>query len=300
MSGNAESLALAGQQFGVISRAEALHFLTLPQLAYRLRVGSWVQVFPRVYRVAGAPKTWRQTLEALSRWAGKGSALSHRTAAALHGLSRFEPGPLEVTMTRQRRVPQGVRVHPVGALPAKDIAEVDELRATSATRTLLDLSAATDLPTLRATLDEALRRKLTTLERLNAAVARSKNRPGMPDLRKLLHEFAGGDGPTQSELEALVFEVIDSCGLPKPKKQRAVRVGSKVRRVDFSFVKEGVIIEADGYAHHATLESFEDDRARNNSLTAKGFRVLHWTWQALRDRPEELVLELLATLNARR
>lgn len=42
---------------------------------------------------------------------------------------------------------------------------------------------------------------------------------------------------------------------------------------------------------------YEDERLRNNSLVAGGLRVLHWTWQALNDRPEELIAELSAALN---
>lgn len=294
----ASCLEEAEARFGVVTRAEALGALTVKQLEHRLEDKAWFRVFPRVYRVAGAPQCWRQTLEALSLWAGKGAALSHRTAAALHGFARFTEEPLEVTVTRCRRAPSGVKLH-FAALPTKDVAEVQDLSVTSATRTLLDLCAATDLPTMRATIDEALRRKLTTLARLSSAAASSKNRPGVPDLRRLIHEFDGGDGPTESELEALVMELIESVGLPRPRRQRVVRAGNRVRRLDFSFADTRIVIEADGYAHHAGIESFEEDRERRNSLTVQNFKVLHWTWQAMKERPEDLLGELFAVLNTR-
>ena len=77
-----------------------------------------------------------------------------------------------------------------------------------------------------------------------------------------------------------------------------VRVGNRVRRLDFSFADTRIVIEADGYAHHASIESFEEDRERRNSLTVQKFRVLHWTWQAMKERPENLLSELFALLNA--
>ncbi len=77
-----------------------------------------------------------------------------------------------------------------------------------------------------------------------------------------------------------------------------MRLAPRGRRVrlDFRIPGTRVAIEADGYAHHATLSAFEGDRVRSNALTAAGYRVLHWTWQALRERPEELIDELWATL----
>ena len=70
-------------------------------------------------------------------------------------------------------------------------------------------------------------------------------------------------------------------------------------RLDFVFTAQRVIIEADGYAWHSDTKSFEADRARDNALTARGFRVLRWTWKALDERPDELIAELLLLLNAR-
>lgn len=290
----------AATRFGVMKRAEVLGFITKRQFGRRLARGGLVRVFPSVYRVAGAPETFRQKLEALTIWAGKGAALSHRTAAALHAFSRFKEGPLEVTLTSQQRAPAGVTVHRTDALLKDDLDEVDDLPVTSAARTLIDLSAATDQFTMRASLDEALRRKLTTVDELRAALEKRKGRPGVPELLALTHEFDGGDGPTESELEAAMLELICSSGLPRPARQKRGRAGDKRVRVDFLFEREGVILEGDGYEHHSGVDEFEAERERNNLLTAAGFFVLHWTWRALQERPMELLNQLLATLNARR
>lgn len=295
-----QCLREAETRSGVIVRAEALRHLSARQVRRRLTSGAWARLFPNVYRVAGAPETWKQKVEALLIWAGKKAALSHRTAAALHGFSHFAEGPLEVTLISQQRAPEGVSVHRTDALLKADVTEVDDLRVTSATRTLMDISAATDQYTLRASVDQALRSKWTTLDHLRAAVASRKGRPGAPELLALLREFDGGDGPTESELESLMLELIDSCGLPRPRRQKRGSTTDKRVRVDFLFEEQGVILEGDGYEHHSGVDQFEAERERNNLLTAGGFFVLHWTWRALHDRPEELINQLLATLNARR
>jgi Protein of unknown function (DUF559) len=295
-----QCLQRAAEQFGVLSRADALEFLSEDQLRSRLDSKAWVRLFPAVYRVEGAPTGWRQSLEALARWAGRGAALSHRTAAALHGLKGFAEGPFEVSLIRSARSPQGVTVHRVDGFVPSDLASVHDLQVTSVTRTLADLAARTAAPELRDAMDQALREKSTTLAMLARALKRSKWRPGVGDLRHLLNEFEGAGGPTESELEAEVLGLLDSIGLPRPRIQRPVRSGDKGLRLDLCFDAEKVVIEADGYAYHSSIERFEDDRQRNNILMLSGFRVLHWTWAALQDRPEELLNELLALLASRR
>ena len=91
--------------------------------------------------------------------------------------------------------------------------------------------------------------------------------------------------------------MIAAAGVPRPKVQWAVVAGSKQRRLDLFFKDQGVVVEADGYATHSGIDSFEDDRVRNNSLAVSGLLVLHWTWRALHDRPEELIAELYVALN---
>ncbi len=290
-------LKRAAAQFGVVTRAGALRFLSVDQLRSRLASKAWVRMFPSVYRVEGAPTSWRQSLEALSLWAGPKAALSHATAAAVHGLRGFGEGALEVTAPYAVRAPKGVVVHRALRLSRSDVSDRSgDPRVTSVPRTLADLAATTGLRELRDVIDHALRVKKTTLGALVERVEASKNKPGVKDLRLLLREFEGAGGPTESELEARVLDLIVSNGLPRPRTQRVVWSHRQVRRVDFCFEAQRVVIEADGYAFHASVDCFEDDRRRNNQLLLKGFRVLHWTWAALKERPEELLNELFALL----
>ncbi len=295
-----KGLVAAGESQGLVTRAEALKFLTVRQIKTRLETGAWVCAFPWVYRVVGAPVTWRQSVEALLFWAGRGAVLSHRTAAILHGFSEFSGEPLDLTITRRMRIPDGVSLYRVKALPHGEITTVEDLSITSVTRTLVDLAALTDWLTLRTIYTQALREKKTTFEKLEEAVQRSKNRVGVIEARQLLRVLEGGGGPTESELEDVALGTISEGGLPRPKVQWVVVVGRKLRRLDLIFQDQGVVVETDGFAYHSGIETFEDDRERNNDLTISGFRVLHWTWRALRERPDELIAQLYVALNARR
>ncbi len=293
-----ECLRVAARQFGVLHRRQALEWLSRQQLDRRVRSKQWSFVLPQVLRVEGAPRSWHQELKALSLWAGQDYALSHRTAAALHGFRRFPAGPREVTLLRHRELPAPVVLHWTTRLPPRDLASVQGFRVTSVTRTLVDLAGIVSEADLRATVDEALNRKRTTIDRLAVALVEHASVAGVSALREIVREYQGGDGPCESELEARVFELLDRSGLPRPTRQRSITVAGRLRRLDFLFPDHDVIVEADGYATHASPMAFEKDRQRANSLTSRGFRVLQWTWRSLHDRPGELLRELKAVLDA--
>ncbi len=299
MGGDSElkALCLAARQQGVLRRDQAIACGLNPgQLWRRLQTGRWVCLMPGVYRVEGAPETWHQRLKAASLWAFREFALSHRTAAALLGFSRYREGPIELSVTRELRAAAGVTVHRVESLTPRALSSVLGLRVTSPTRTLLDLAAAEPEADVRASVDQALSRKWTTLHKLEAALTAAGRRRGMRLLRALLEDYLGGDGPSESELESRVVELFEAAGLPRPERQRTVRAGHRLRRLDFRLRGTPLVVEADGYAHHSSPAAFESDRARNNALTAQGFRVLHWTWAAVCERPDELIAELCRAL----
>lgn len=299
-------LSMAEQQLGVIRRDQVLAWLTERQLERRVKAKAWEPLLAGVYRIPGAPRSWHQDLKALALWAGRDYAFSHETAAALHGFQRFKQEKLVLSVARHVRTPVipdrgDVELHRVEPFGSKDRCTVSGVKVSSPTRTLLELGRGTTDDDLRATVDEALRRQLTTVEKLAVALTRQKKtRPrGLTFLRALVHEYQGGDGPCESELESLVLELILQSGLPRPERQKSIKVAGRFRRLDFFFEQFGVILEADGYAWHSNTVAFEKDRERRNSLIARGFVVLQWTWKALHERPEALVNELTAVLRAR-
>ena len=291
-------MKVAAGQFGVIHRKQArVAGMSNRQVEYRVLTGDWQRLYPCVYRVAGAPTSWRQQLMAVVLWAEQRCALSHRTAAALWGFARFREGPVELSVTRNLPAPHAATVHKLAALLPSETAVIDGMRVTTPTRTLLDLSAIEDRPTINACLDEALRRRWTTIEKLEMALARATHRRGVDVLRPLVAAIRGGEAPTESELERRVLDFLDAEGFPRPTTQARVFAGDKLRRLDFRFPGTKVVIEADGYASHSSAASFEKDRDRNDALVAHGYRVFHWTWAALRDRPEQLAARLQQALD---
>lgn len=288
-------LRQAAEQWGIITRSQALSTLGRGQIVRRLAVRAWLEVFPGIYRVEGAPESVHQRLVGIRFYLRHGFVFAHHCAAALHGLRNFALIGPELTSRRRVRLP-GVAAHRVDRLDRRDVATAQSYPVTSVTRTLFDLAGDLEFHILRDAVDHALQRKWTTVNRLAVALPRFAHYRGITKLRELVVGYQGGDGPSESELEARVLLVIEAAGVPRPTRQRAVVVAGRCRRLDFFWSAEKVVIEADGYATHSSPEAFESDRVRNNSLVARGFRVLHWTWSALHDRPAELVSELLGVL----
>lgn len=297
--GDVEVLRRAATQFGVVSRKDVLRHLSDEQLWSRVRRKLYEEVHPRTYRVSGAPQSWRQQLQALCLWLEHGLVFSHFTAAALHRVRGFDEGPLELTVARRVRAPIGVVIHQ-RVLPPRDSCDEQGFRVTTPARTVLDIGPALDDLQLRSAVDDLLGRKRLTLDKLEDCLVRAGSRSrASARLFALCREYRGGDGPTESELEIRLLGFFAQHGLPRPTKQKAIRVRGRGRRLDSFFEPYGVIVEGDGYAYHSSPEAFEDDRARINSLNAKGFVVLQWTWAALDDRPAELLSELKAVLRSR-
>ena len=99
-------------------------------------------------------------------------------------------------------------------------------------------------------------------------------------LKAVLARYRGGD--TRSELEALVAELCDAHGLPRPQENCVIE--GKVR--DFYWPRAGLVVEADSYAWHRSPSALNDDRERDVTLTLAGYRTLRFTWeQATRRRP---------------
>jgi very-short-patch-repair endonuclease len=107
--------------------------------------------------------------------------------------------------------------------------------------------------------------------------------------------------PPESELEARLYRLVDSSDLPKAERQYAIGQGTRSWRTDLAFVEERVVVEVDGYAFHAGREAWEADRARDNAMTRRGWRVLRFTWTDLQRRPDHVLAVISETLgqNAR-
>ncbi len=165
-------------------------------------------------------------------------------------------------------------------IPPDQIAYLDGIRFTSPALTTLDL-----IPELGGeVIDEALRRRATTLDQLHEALRQTPRRLGN-ELRALLLKDSR-DEPW-SEAERSFHRIIRGVDLSAPYRTNfPVRCGGLLALLDVAIPQLRLGFEIDGYAYHSSRAAFEHDRERDICLALAGWHVHHFSAAAVFDRPE--------------
>ena len=218
--------------------------------------------------------------------------MSHRSAAALANLRLPRPPRPEITVDANRApMAPGVVVHRSVDLCDDDLAICAGIPITRPSRLLVDLGAVVAPHHVERALDELVGRKAVTLAQVRLVLERvaARGRSGCGVLRDILDRRAGHEHLQLSHLEAQLLRHTQAAGLPPMVLQHPVVVGGRRRRIDFAFPELRLAIEVDGYESHSRYDTFEDDRVRANELELAGWRVLHFTWRQVCDRPDYVI-----------
>lgn len=291
-----ELFDLAARQHGVFSRAQADGLGHGPaQRRTWLTNGIITRHHPGVYRLTGAPSSWRQRVHAAVLWLPD-SLASHRTAAALHELRGCERAPVELVVERwtRRHRPPEILVHETKDLVAGDIGAIDGIPCTTLVRTLVDLPAVTHDQRVGDALDGATRYDPTVLDRVrrrHREVAR-RGRNGTTRLRRVLAARLDGE-QVDSGFERLALDLIATASLPRPVTQHQIRDGDFTCYLDLAWPDRRIAMECDSVEHHLNLTAFQWERDRRRHLIALGWTVLEFTWVDVTQRGG-MVLQTLA------
>lgn len=283
---------LASRQDGVVARAQLLALgIPGPTVDNRVRRGH-LEILRRGLYAVGPIRgpRWREWAAVLA--GGRGAAVSHRSAAYLWGLVHARPaGPVEVSVPPPRH-PRGPepRIHRA-TLPRNERTTLDGIPVTTVARTLLDLAAGPDSRPLERMVARAERQRLLDRADVSRVLDRHPGRAGTPTLRRIL---AHGGEPAflRSEAEARFLALVRAARLDPPEANALVRG----LEVDFLWRGPGLVVEIDGFAHHASRSAFESDRARDGTLAAAGLRVMRVTWRQLTARPEAVLVRVAQAL----
>jgi very-short-patch-repair endonuclease len=293
MAHSNKALQIALSQYGLLSSRQAREHGVSPGSFRRLtRSGGWEFVLPGVVRAPGFPESWHQKLKALCLWGGPQVAVSHQSAAALHGLDGFKQGPLEIVTPKfGGAVWQAAVVHQARPVRAGLMVK-DEIPVMNVLFTFLVLGSATSYLRVERALDDALYQQMVTPRGLLHVLENYGGRGvrGSATLRKLMLERRPGYVPPEGPLEADFILVVREAGLEMPERQ--IRIGGN--RIDFSYPDLRLRIELDGRWPHAQPEQFQRDRERDNKLVIAGDRVVRYTWYDVHSRPGYVVAQLRA------
>ncbi|MBV8217912.1 MAG: DUF559 domain-containing protein [Solirubrobacterales bacterium] len=231
---------------------------------------------------------------------GEGAVLSHRSAAALHGLRDWGHTKIEVTVPRRsRRSHEGVKVHCSTKLTDKDVTAVNNIPCTSIARTLLDLAEVVTHRQLERAFDQAeiIQAPLDIVAVLDQ-IARNPTRPGAKRCRRVLETHYIGKTPTANDNEEALLAITRPLGIPDPECNQYLVLddGGPAIKADFMWRDRRVIVEADSDKWHNTRQRFELDRVRDQRLIAAGWTIIRTTWKQMKYRPQELRPLLLKLL----
>jgi hypothetical protein len=224
---------------------------------------------------------------------GEGSALSHRTAAALWGIRRSASPVIEVTVPSRGASRPGIVIHRSRHLPPEHITRVERIPATTVARTLVDLAAVLPRRDLDRAIEQAERLRIFDLTALKRVIDASQGRRGLSPLNAAV-DAALAPEPTREELERLFLALCRAYGIPIP----LINIWIEGFEVDACWQKERVIVELDGWEFHRTRAAFERDRRRDAKLQLAGYRVLRVSWRWLESDPDEVAATLQALLQA--
>ena len=243
----------------MVTRAQLLDAGLSPDQVHRwVKAGRLIAVHRGVYAVGHLPPSpHAQTMAALLA-CGPTAVLSHRSAAKLWGLIRYD-GPIEVTAANTHRR-RGIIVHR-HRLTEADVTRHWGLPVTTVARTLADLAPVLAPAALTRAVNDARLARVLSLDDLPPRL-----RPGQTER------------PTRSASEDAFLRFIDRYQLPRPE-VNAVVAGYEV---DMLWRPQALIAELDGRQHEL---QFETDREKDADLLTAGHRVIRVTWERLTERP---------------
>jgi very-short-patch-repair endonuclease len=246
-------------QHGITTREQLLSAGLSPETIKRwLRNGRLIPLHRGVYAVGHLPPSPHAKTMAALLACGPTAVLSHRSAAKLWGLLRYD-GPIEVTADNTRRR-KGIIVHR-HRLTDAEVTHHWGLPVTTAARTLTDLASVLSPDTLTRAVNAARVASVLNVDDLP------------PKLRQ-----GQTPRPTRSALEDAFLRFIRRHRLPMPE----VNTHVAGYEVDMLWRPQRLIAELDGHQHEM---QFETDREKDADLLAAGHRVIRVTYERLTERP---------------
>ncbi len=279
--------ARADRRLGVFTAQEALAVgLTVDDIRAELRVRRWMRLRKGIYTTsevfAAADDRERHLLASVAVLLSldPGPALSHASAARLHGLLvPSSVGPeIRLSNDGQWRSGRGYRVARA-QLPSDDVESWLGFPTTTVPRTLVDCARQWSQLDSVIAFDAALHAKVVTRAQLHTAVLSARHRPGIAAAARA---FGLSDGRAESPLETKGRLRLVASGLPLPELQvDLLDEHGFVARLDAWYEEAALALEFDGWVKYADPRDGRtpaqvawDEKRREDRVRGTGARVV--------------------------
>ncbi|WP_030490604.1 DUF559 domain-containing protein [Micromonospora chokoriensis] len=299
---------------GLVTRRDMLRVAPAWTIQTAWRADRLVRLLPGVYGDAALIRHAKADLPMLARverdvarraalaYADGRGALSRLTALDVWGLRRQQPGePVYLDLPQGsglRHRPYLVVVHRSGfAVAPPQVVIRGGLPVTRLDRTLVDCWPLLPPVDRSSLLIRAVNDRLTTPQRLVAALIEVPRMPDRGALSDLLDRLGAG---CRSPLEVWGHDhVFTGPGMPTFTRQARVRFGARTIYLDMFAEVERVNIELDGATSHADPAEREIDLRRDALLATVGILVVRFSHRRLTADPAQVRQETLAILASR-
>jgi hypothetical protein len=286
-------------QHGVLTTNQAVTLgITRNTVRAHIAAHRWQQLHQGVYAAFTGPVPFHSRVWAGLLRAGATGTASHLTAACLDGLAN-EPGDIiHVTVEPSRRVTgrlDGIRLHYATRLAVMR----QPTRLPPRTRveeTVLDLvAAATTVDEVATWITRACQRRLTTPERLAAALVERKKIRWRGTVEAMVTDAGQG---VQSPLEMEYLRRVERAhALPVGIRNRPW-MARRVTWIDVDLDEYDLRVELDGRVGHEDEGRFRD-RRRDNRSTVSGKFTLRYGHAEVFGDPCGIATEVAAVLAMR-
>ncbi len=254
---------------GVATWSELKTSLTRDQLDEALTSGRLNRIRRNLYVLADIREVRRVAIAA-------GGVASHLTAAQHWGWKVKDPPARPcITLARGSRTPVGdLELHWQDLTPAEIAGHV-----TRRVPTVIACARAYDEAAALCVADSALREGQVTREQLLASARRSP-RTGRARAISVVQLADGrAANPFESVLRWLCASVVGLHAVPQSEVDG-------VGRVDLFDARLGIVIEAESFEFHGSLDAFRRDVRRYTECARRGLVVVRFTWQEVMYQPD--------------
>ncbi|MDJ0392791.1 hypothetical protein QMK17_05545 [Rhodococcus sp. G-MC3] len=210
----------------------------------------------------------------------QGHAVSHTSAAVMHGLTMWNTDLSRVHLTAARatggRRTRETHIH-TGSLDELSLTSVGSTPVTSVARTVVDAARIVDLDHAVVLGDSALEKHPITAADLLSIVDQGSRLHNIAAARRAIARM---NGLSESAGESLSRLRMAEHGMPEPVLQQ--RIPHLGFRVDFFWPALRIIGEFDGVSKYGGLaENLALEKEREDALRDEGYQVFRWVWKDL-------------------
>lgn len=291
-----ELASLMSHQNGVISRQQARSLgASNGFIRARLESEAWIEMSSGVYASTSSPASWERRLRAAildhprALVAGMSAAFLHH----FEGLGATRPEVL-IPYGGNNRSPHS-RVIRARHFDVVAVAEIRGFACTSVAETILTLSMRLPPASIERYVDGQLAARRLEIADFHPILERLEfaRQPGLRSLRRLIaSRSSDAYEPPTSELERLLYRLLDRPELPTYQRQLPIHYPESTATVDAYIDAWRLIVEADGRRWHSRRQDHDRDRERDNSALAAGLAVVRLTWPMLRYQPQDCLKTL--------